>query len=175
MMDMRMNQGREPYTEEGGWSSELRRLESTGRSAVPYTEQEKTAPMAARNGRMQGRDQMAMEPQMQNNLSDDVIQSPGSRAEVYMGSLKAMLAANKGTYIVASFLVGTQNLVTWEGILYEVGNDYVTIYQQGRDRYIVGDIYSLKFMEFYDIERREACEEMLRQSGWDQQHRPWLV
>ena len=76
---------------------------------------------------------------------------------------------------MASFLVGTQNLVTWEGILYEVGNDYVTIYQQGRDRYIVGDIYSLKVMEFYDIERREACEEMLRQSGWDQKHRPWLV
>ena len=107
MMDMRMNQGREPYTEERGWTGELRRLESTGRSAVPYTEQEETAPMAARNGRMQDRDQMAMEPQMQNNLSDDVIQTPGSREEVYMGSLKAMLAANKGTYIVASFLVGT--------------------------------------------------------------------
>lgn len=173
MMDMRMNQGREPYTEERGWTGELRRLESTGRSAVPYTEQEEAAPMQQQSGRMQQR--MNTEPQMQNNLSDDVIQSPGSRAEVYMGSLKAMLAANKGTYIVASFLVGTQNLVTWEGILYEVGNDYVTIYQQGRDRYIVGDIYSLKFMEFYDIERREACEEMLRQSGWDQKHRPWLV
>lgn len=173
MMDMRMNQGREPYTEERGWTGELRRLESTGRSAVPYTEQEEATPMQQQSGRMQQR--MNTEPQMKNNLSDDVIQTPGSREEVYMGSLKAMLAANKGTYIVASFLVGTQNLVTWEGILYEVGNDYVTIYQQGRDRYIVGDIYSLKFMEFYDIERREACEEMLRQSGWDQQHRPWLV
>lgn len=103
---------------------------------------------------------------MRNNLPDDVIQNPVTVDEAHMGSLKAMLARNVGNYIVATFLVGTQGTVSWEGVLYDVGNDYVTIYQAGRDRYIVSDIYSLKYIEFYDIERRAACEELLRESGW---------
>ena len=88
---------------------------------------------------------------LRNHLPSEVINSPISTEEAYRGSLKAMLAKYVGTYVVASFLVGTQNTVSWEGILYDVGNDYVTIYQAGRDRYIVSDIYSLKFIEFYDI------------------------
>ena len=67
---------------------------------------------------------------------------------------------------MATFLIGTQGTVTWEGVLYEVGNDFVTIYQEGRDRYIVCDIYSLKYMEFYDTRRRELCDAMLQQRPW---------
>ena len=104
---------------------------------------------------------------MQNNLSDDVIGSPVSTAEVYAGSLKSMLRRNLGNYVVATFLVGTQNTVSWEGVLYDVGNDYVTIYQSGRDRYIVNDIYSLKYMEFYDVQRRQLCDRLLMEQGWD--------
>lgn len=103
---------------------------------------------------------------MTNNLPAEVVEAPVSRDEAFFGSLKAMLIQNKGNFIVATFLVGTQNTISWEGILYEVGNDYMTIYQEGRDRYIVCDIYSLKYMEFYDTRRREMCEAMLRESGW---------
>lgn len=103
---------------------------------------------------------------MSNRLPSEVIESPTTVNEAYLGSLKAMLHRNKGNYIVATFLVGTQNTVSWEGILYEVGNDYVTIYQPGRDRYIVIDMYSLKYMEFYDTQRRELCDQMLRERGW---------
>ena len=85
--------------------------------------------------------------------------------EAYRGSLKAMLKKNVGNYVVATFLVGTQSTTSWEGILYDVGNDYMTIYQEGRDRYIVSDIYSLKFIEFYDTRCRDICDEVLR-SGW---------
>ena len=106
---------------------------------------------------------------MQNNLPDDVITSPTTTGEVYAGSIKAMLRRNLGNYVVATFLVGTQNTVSWEGVLYDVGNDYVTIYQQGRDRYIVNDIYSLKYMEFYDVQRRRLCERLIREQGWDTQ------
>ena len=95
------------------------------------------------------------------------LNSPISVEEAYRGSLKAMLAKYIGTYVVASFLVGTQNTVSWEGILYDVGNDYVTIYQAGRDRYIVSDIYSLKFIEFYDTWRREMCDRIM-QSNWQE-------
>ena len=103
---------------------------------------------------------------MNNMLPSEVIESPTTMNEAYLGSLKAMLLRNKGNYIVATFLVGTQNTVSWEGILYEVGNDYVTIYQPGRDRYIVSDMYSLRYMEFYDIQRRELCNQLLRERGW---------
>ena len=76
-----------------------------------------------------------------------------------------MLQKYVGNYVVATFLVGTQNTTSWEGILYDVGNDYMTIYQEGRDRYIVSDIYALKFIEFYDTRCRDICDEVLR-SGW---------
>ena len=82
------------------------------------------------------------------------------------GARKAMLSRNMGNYVVATFLIGTQGTVSWEGILYDVGNNYLTIYQAGRDRYIVCDIYSLKYIEFYDTSRRRMCDEILRQQGW---------
>lgn len=103
--------------------------------------------------------------QMQNNLPTEVIESPTTVNEAYLGSLKATLLRNRGNFIVATFLIGTQNTVSWEGILYEVGNDYVTIYQPGRDRYVVTDMYSLKYMEFYDTRRRQMCDELLEQRG----------
>jgi len=104
---------------------------------------------------------------MRNNLPDEVIEAPTTVGEAYLGSLKAMLARNVGNFLVATFLVGTQNTVSFEGILYDVGNDYITIYQAGRDRYIVSDIYSLKYMEFYDTRRRQLCNELIRSSGME--------
>ena len=102
---------------------------------------------------------------MQHGLPNEVIESPTTVSEVYAGSVKAMLNRNLGNYVVATFLIGTQNTVSWEGVLYDVGNDYVTIYQPGRDRYIVNDIYSLKYMEFYDIQRHELCDRLIREQG----------
>ena len=103
---------------------------------------------------------------MQNDLPVEVIQAPTSVGEAYLGSWKALLSRYEGSYVVATFLVGTQNTVSWEGILFDVGNDYLTIYQEARDRYIVSDYYSLKFIEFYDIQRRRRCAELLREEGW---------
>ena len=110
--------------------------------------------------------QMQQNLNMSNRLPSEVIESPTTMNEAYLGSLKAMLHQNKGNYIVATFLVGTQGTVSWEGVLYEVGNDYMTIYQPGRDRYIVSDIYSLKYIEFYDTQRRDMCDRILRERGW---------
>ena len=109
-------------------------------------------------------------PGIRTNLPEDVIQNPLSVEEAHEGSIKAMLARNEGNYVVATFLVGTQGTVSWEGILYDVGNDFITIYQPGRERYIVIDIYALKYIEFYDTRRREQCEAMLRQNGMWEQH-----
>ena len=103
---------------------------------------------------------------MGNDLPVEVITSPTSVQEAYRGSWKAVLSRYVGSYVVATFLVGTQNTVSWEGVLFDVGNDYITIYQEARDRYIVSDYYSLKFIEFYDIQRRRRCAELLQEDGW---------
>lgn len=91
---------------------------------------------------------------MVTGLPEDVVVAPTTISEAYLGSLKALLNNNKGNYVVAAFLIGNQSPVTWEGILYEVGNDFITIYQEIRNRYVVCDIYSLKFIEFYDLRGR---------------------
>ena len=115
---------------------------------------------------MSGMQGMSPGLDMNHGQGGDVIESPTDLREAYLGSLKAMLVQNKGNYVVATFLIGTQSTTSWEGVLYEVGNDFVTIYQPGRDRYIVCDIYSLKYMEFYDTRRRELCDAMLQQRPW---------
>jgi hypothetical protein len=104
---------------------------------------------------------------LRSGLPQEVVHNPLSVEEAHMGSWKALLSRNEGNYVVATFLVGTQNTITWEGILYDVGNDYLTIYQESRDRYIVSDYYSLKFVEFYDTQRRRRCAELLQADGWD--------
>ena len=109
-------------------------------------------------------------PDLRSGLPEEVITAPTTVQEAYLGSLKAMLSRYVGSYVVATFLVGTQNTVSWDGILFDVGNDYLTIYQEARDRYIVSDYYSLKFIEFYDLERRRRCAELLEQNEWRDQN-----
>ena len=109
-------------------------------------------------------------PDLRSGLPEEVITAPTTAQEAYLGSLKAMLSRYVGSYVVATFLVGTQNTVSWDGILFDVGNDYLTIYQEARDRYIVSDYYSLKFIEFYDLERRRRCAELLEQNEWRDQN-----
>lgn len=153
--------GARPMNTAQDWSGEI------SMSTVPPTRNE---PWTAADTRFQGsgRGQMTADNglQMSNQLPSEVVEAPVNMQEAYLGSLKAMLTRNKGNYIVATFLVGTQSTVSWEGILYDVGNDYVTIYQEGRDRYIVCDIYSLRYMEFYDTRRRQLCDRLLAEQNW---------
>ena len=95
----------------------------------------------------------------------EVIESPASMNEAFLGSLKSMLLRNRGNFITATFLIGTQGTTNWEGILHEVGNDYLVIFQPGRQRYIACDIYALKYIEFYDTQQREMCQQLLRENG----------
>lgn len=136
------------------WAQEISPIRPAASAAVP-------AQMPA------GAISTAANPQldMKNDLPAEVIDNPTTVGEAAAGSWKAMLSRNVGNFVVATFLIGTQGTVAWEGILYDVGNNYLTIYQAGRDRYIVCDIYSLKYIEFYDTSRRQMCDEILRQQG----------
>ena len=104
--------------------------------------------------------------QMSPSVSQDAVESPLDQQEAYSGSMKALLGKNIGHYVAASFLVGTQNPVSWEGFLYAVGNDYMVIFQPDMNRFVTCDLYSLKFIEFHD--RRgmvPACSGMRRRDG----------
>lgn len=61
-----------------------------------------------------------------------------------------ILAANEGAYVLIQFLIGSTSLVDKEGYLYAVGMNFVTIYEPLDDRYVVCDLYSVKFVTIYN-------------------------
>lgn len=142
------------------WSSEISVPAGTsgasGQAASPMFRPAMRSELAGSTGNLD----------MQHHVPSDIIESPTTATEAYVGSMKAMLMQNKGNFVVATFLIGTQGTTTWEGLLYEVGNDYLVIHQTGRDRYIMCDMYSLKYIEFYDVERKELCDNLMWQNGW---------
>lgn len=86
----------------------------------------------------------------------EMLENPMSVAEAYQTSWKSLLAQNLGRYVVVSFLMGTQQTIVAEGILYEIGNDYLVLYQPVRDSYITADLYSVKFVEFRAADNRNT-------------------
>ena len=98
---------------------------------------------------------MALIPQRPDHImlrqeGIETTEDPAGRREVTNSSIRGLLARNLGYYVVASFLMGTQQAIQWEGILASVGNDYLVIYQPDQNRFVSGDIYSLKFVEFHE-------------------------
>jgi len=89
---------------------------------------------------------------MTNPLTQEEMANPMSNSEVYQGSLKNLLARNIGHYVVATFQMSGQGTVSVPGILYTVGNDYIVLYQPADGRYVTGDLYGLKFVDFHDAE-----------------------
>ncbi len=60
------------------------------------------------------------------------------------------LQSSIGYYVVCDFLIGTQLLETRDGILNSVGVNFIVLYQPELDRYIVCDLYALKFITIYN-------------------------
>lgn len=97
----------------------------------------------------------------------ETVETPTGTRDVTNSSIRGLLARNLGYYIVASFLMGTQQAIQWEGILASVGNDYLVIYQPDQNRFVSGDIYALKFVEFH--EDQSTCAGYRRRDafqGW---------
>lgn len=90
----------------------------------------------------------------EEELSESQIENPQSNRELYLDSLSAILRENVGYYVICEFLIGTINIVRREGILYSSGYNFLTLYQEEQDRYVVCDIFSLKFITFYDSTTR---------------------
>jgi|GEM_PF-1539312 len=83
-----------------------------------------------------------------NTLPQDSFTEPLNADEAARSSWRALLARNVGRTVLVRFLMGTQNFITVEGELYEVGTDYIVIYQPLWDSHITADLYSVKFVEF---------------------------
>lgn len=87
---------------------------------------------------------------MSNNEPISEIENPQTNEEVYQGSLRGVIARNLGVYVIIEFLIGTNNIVIKDGILYASGINYVTLYQEDQNRYVLCDLYAIKFINFYD-------------------------
>ena len=83
-----------------------------------------------------------------SSIPQDSFNKPLNADEAARNSWRALLARNVGRNVLVRFLIGTQNMVTVEGELYEVGTDYLVIFQPLWDSHITADLYSVKFVEF---------------------------
>lgn len=70
-------------------------------------------------------------------------------SEEMRGSMQKILSDNIGEYVVVEFLIGTERITRKQGILYFVGTNFVTLYDDTHNNYIVCDIFSIKFVYFY--------------------------
>ena len=89
---------------------------------------------------------------MENPVSQEAMADPSNNAEVYQASFKSLLSRNLGYYVVATFQMGGQGTVTVPGFLYTVGNDYIVLYQPDKGRFVTGDLYALKFVDFHQTQ-----------------------
>lgn len=78
------------------------------------------------------------------------VENPQNNEEVYLGSFSSILRENIGAYVVVEFLIGTNNMISKEGILFNAGNNFITIYNDVDNYYTVCDLYSIKFVNFFD-------------------------
>ena len=70
-------------------------------------------------------------------------------SEEMRGSMQNILAQNVGEYVVVEFLIGTERIMRKQGLLYQVGRSFVSLYDDEAHDYIVCDIFSIKFVYFF--------------------------
>lgn len=93
----------------------------------------------------------AQSQRMKNPVDMARTHSPSGADDAYQASLRSLLARNVGYFVVATFMMGANQPVTWQGILHTVGSDYLVLYQPDYERYISGDLYALKFVQFHNV------------------------
>lgn len=68
----------------------------------------------------------------------------------FQGSMQQVLAENVGKYVIVEFLIGTGSLTSRQGMLYYVGSQFLVLYDEFESRFVVCDIFSVKFVTFLD-------------------------
>ena len=97
-------------------------------------------------------DQTPLDEILKNDPSD--LDPPQTTEQWYTESFADVLEKSIGYFVLCEFLIGNSNLVERAGILYAAGMNFVTLYEPENDRYMVCDIYSLKFVTIYNTRTR---------------------
>ncbi|MDE7244700.1 MAG: hypothetical protein K2O18_12105 [Oscillospiraceae bacterium] len=130
----------------------------TMQGTTPYSGQDNSPmPLQIAGMNSHAASQTAQAERMRNPLSMSDTHMPSNSEEAYQASLRSLLDRNIGYFVVASFLVGSQRTITWQGILHTVGSDYIVLYQPDYERYISCDIYSIKFVQFHNVKGIPYC------------------
>ncbi|MDO4544131.1 MAG: hypothetical protein Q4C01_06215 [Clostridia bacterium] len=89
--------------------------------------------------------------------------APEPRREnaVNSATYQEFLAQNIGYYVLCEFLIGVDRLVLRQGELVEVGESYFTLYDSGTLSYTVCDLYSLKFVTYFENGQRPTSQEFI--------------
>lgn len=89
----------------------------------------------------------------------------------FQGSLQQILQENIGNYVIVDFLIGTGNLESRQGVLYDVASQFLVLFDDINLRYVVCDIFSVKFVTFLlpgyrpGQVRQAALEELREQAA----------
>lgn len=82
------------------------------------------------------------------NLSGE--EYPGTNGNVDPSTIQEIISLSVGSYAVVEFLIGTQNIVRKEGVITAVGVSWLLLYDQASGTSVVCDMYSVKFVTYFD-------------------------
>lgn len=68
----------------------------------------------------------------------------------FQGSIQQVLQENVGKYVIVEFLIGTTGLTIRQGMLYHVAAQFLVLYDEFETRFVVCDIFSVKFVTFLE-------------------------
>ena len=97
---------------------------------------------------------------MDNIQSGDIHTGEAARVrglsykESFRDTFLESLKANLGYYVIAEFCACGEVLDKKDGILYAVGNDYLTLYQEDDDSYTVCGLDFLRFITIFEEKAR---------------------
>ncbi len=114
-----------------------------------------------------GRCSVGRTPSYQNiNISDyPPVQTniaASSSSQVSAENYQEMLSGLIGSYIITELLIGIDRLVLRQGYLTAVGQSYYILFDPEPGSSTVCDIYSLKFVSFFESRERPTTEEFER-------------
>ena len=78
----------------------------------------------------------------------------GANGTVDPETIQEIISLSVGSYVVVEFLIGTQNIVRKEGVLTAVGVSWLLLYDETTGTSVVCDMYSVKFVTYFDPGRR---------------------
>ena len=143
-------------TENNFWQEIQREISENIPDAVPTVAQtqglEQTPPSLPNNSYSNENYRLPFNNERQIMNNDDSMSGTFQNGQVPYDSdnILSILKNNLGYYVICDFLIGTGSLDSREGILYASGVNYLTLYHPQNETYTVCDIYSLKFITFYN-------------------------